>query len=133
MTSSRVASDLAAFLVPAGVVGAVLAVVCAVVAAVAIVRGAGGLTGGAVGVWIPSALTSLLAGFANQWVPLIVSGAALVGMLVIGAVVRAIVTASGYERPEKTDAVAALPVAASTAEVPSPPSTLTRPTPVRAT
>ena len=81
MTSSRVADELAAVLVPIGVVGMVLAVLCAVVAAVAIVRGAGGLAGGAVGVWIPVAVLSLTASFANQWVPAIVSGAALAVML----------------------------------------------------
>ncbi|ALX65929.1 hypothetical protein [Microbacterium sp. XT11] len=100
MTSSRVASDLAAVLVPIGVVGAVLAALCAIVAAVAIVRGAGGLCGGAVGVWIPCALVSSFAGFANQWIPLIVAGAALAGSLTIGAVVRSLASASGYERPE---------------------------------
>lgn len=93
MTSSRVAHELASILVPIGIVGSVLAVLCAVLAAVAIARGAGGLAGGAVGVWIPAAVLSLAATFASQWIPLIVSGAALVGLLIIGAVVRAIVAA----------------------------------------
>lgn len=101
MTTSRVASELAALLVPIGVVGAVLAGLCAVVAGIAIVRGASGLTGGAVGVWIPFALMSLLAGFGNQWIPVISAGAALIAMLIIGTVVRAMVTASGYERAAK--------------------------------
>ncbi len=153
MTSSRVASDLAAFLVPIGVVGAVLAGLCAVVAAVAIVRGASGLTGGAVGMWIPAALISSVAGFANQWIPLIVAGAALIAMLVIGGVVRSIVTAAGFDRPTESDAAAvavaeeapaaarpapARPaLAASTSVVPVAPavtgavSTLTRPNPAR--
>ncbi|WP_217185002.1 hypothetical protein [Streptomyces sp. AC495_CC817] len=137
MTSSRVVSDLAQILVPIGVVGAVLAGLCAVVAAVAIVRGASGLTGGAVGVWIPFALVSSLAGFASQWIPLIAAGAALVGMLVIGAVVRGIVNAAGIDRPHpvREDAAAAAPAAAvataapvSTGAVP----TLTRSNPVAA-
>lgn len=80
-------------LVPIGIVGAVLAVLCAVVAGIAIMRGAGGLAGGAVGVWIPAAVLSLAASFAQQWTPLLVSGAALVGMLILGAVGRAILSA----------------------------------------
>ncbi len=93
MTSSRVASELASILVPIGVVGAVLAALCAIVAGVAIMRGAAGLAGGAVGLWIPSAMLSTTASFANQWTPLLVSGIVLVAMLVIGAVTRGIVNA----------------------------------------
>lgn len=92
MTSSRVASELASILVPIGVAGAVLAALCALVAGVAIMRGAAGLAGGAVGLWIPSAMLSSTASFANQWTPLLISGAALVAMLVIGAVGRGIVS-----------------------------------------
>ncbi|MDN3445583.1 hypothetical protein [Microbacterium sp. APC 3901] len=93
MTSSRVASELASILVPIGVVGAVLAALCALVAGVAIMRGAAGLAGGAVGLWIPSAMLSSTASFANQWTPLLISGAALLAMLVIGTVGRGIVSA----------------------------------------
>ena len=56
-------------------------------------RGAGGLAGGAVGLWIPRAMLSSTASFASQWTPLLVSGIALAAMLVIGAVARAIVSA----------------------------------------
>jgi len=56
-------------------------------------RGAAGLAGGAVGLWIPSAMLSTTASFANQWTPLLVSGIVLVAMLVIGAVARGIVNA----------------------------------------
>ncbi|WP_157538028.1 hypothetical protein [Microbacterium sp. Root280D1] len=87
------ASELASILVPIGVVGAVLAALCAIVAGVAIMRGAAGLAGGAVGLWIPSAMLSTTASFANQWTPLLVSGIVLVTMLVIGAVARGIVNA----------------------------------------
>ncbi|WP_157557456.1 hypothetical protein [Microbacterium sp. 1.5R] len=87
------ASELASILVPIGVVGAVLAALCAIVAGVAIMRGAAGLAGGAVGLWIPSAMLSTTASFANQWTPLLVSGIVLVAMLVIGAVARGIVNA----------------------------------------
>ncbi len=68
-----------------------MAVLCAVIAGIAIARGAGGLAGGAVGLWIPAALLSLTASFAQQWTPLIVAGAGLVGMLVVGGVLRAII------------------------------------------
>lgn len=91
MTTLRMASDLAAVLVPIGYAGAVIAAVCAVVAAVAIVRGAGGLAGGAVGIWMVGALMSVTASFASQWTPLLAACGALVAMLVIGGVVRAMV------------------------------------------
>jgi Na+/melibiose symporter-like transporter len=110
MTTLRVANDLASVMVPIGIAGAVLAAVCAVVAAVAIIRGAGGLSGGAVGLWIVCALMSFTASFANQWMPLIAACAALVAMLVIGGVVRAILsaTAVGREarRRERAEALA---------------------------
>ena len=100
MTTMRVASDLAAVMVPIGYVGAALAAVCAIVAAVAMIRGAGGLTGGAVGLWIVCALMSMTASFAQEWTPLILAGAALVAMLVIGGVVRAILNAGGVARAD---------------------------------
>lgn len=101
MTTMRMASDLAAVLVPIGYVGAALAAICAIVAAVAIIRGKAGLSGGAVGVWIVFALMSFTASFAREWMPLILSGAALVAMLVIGGVVRAIVTAADGGRADR--------------------------------
>lgn len=101
MTTMRVASELAAVLVPIGYAGAALAAICAIVAAIAIIRGAGGLTGGAVGVWIVCALMSVVASFAQVWTPLILSGAALVAMLVIGGVVRGIINAGGFGRRER--------------------------------
>ncbi|QEA27797.1 hypothetical protein FGL91_04015 [Microbacterium sp. CBA3102] len=113
MTTMRVASDLAAVMVPIGYVGAAIAAACAIVAAVAVIRGSGGLAGGAVGVWIVGALLSVTASFAQEWTPLILSGAALVGMLVIGGVVRAIMTAADAGRPAReTDEAlpAAVPV-----------------------
>lgn len=118
MTSSRMASELAAILVPIGVVGAVLAALCAIVAGVAIMRGAAGLAGGAVGLWIPSALLSSTASFANQWTPLVVAGAVLAAMLVIGAVVRGIVSvgepARQVAREARVAAIVDAPDAVST-------------------
>ncbi|KJL30261.1 hypothetical protein [Microbacterium oxydans] len=120
MTTFRLANDLAAVMVPIGMVGAGLAVICAIVAGVAIMRGAGGLSGGAVGVWIPFALMSFTASFANQWLPLIVSGAALVAMLAIGGVVRAIVNAAEpgrHTRPAVIATSKAAPVTGAVAVV----------------
>lgn len=131
MTSSRVASELASVLVPLGIVGAVLAGLCALVAAIAIVRGAGGLAGGAVGVWIPAAMLSLAASFANQWTPLFASVAVLIGLLVIGVVVRGIVEAGeparAAARERKAAAIAVAPPVVAAASVSSPPTTGTIP------
>jgi hypothetical protein len=102
MTTMRMASDLAAVMVPIGYVGAALAVIFAIVAAVAIIRGAGGLAGGAVGLWIVGALMSFAASFAQTWTPLIVACGSLVAMLIIGSVVRALVNAAGAGRADRT-------------------------------
>lgn len=124
MTSSRMAHELAAFLVPLGFFGAAVAVLCAIVAGIAIARGAGGLAGGAVGLWIAAALLSLTASFAQQWTPLIVAGAALVGMLVIGGVLRGIIgsaesraSARSVAAPIEAPAVSAPASAPSSAPV----------------
>jgi hypothetical protein len=116
MTTLRVANELASVMVPIGIAGAALATVCAIVAAVAIVRGAGGLSGGAVGLWIVGALMSVTASFANQWTPLIAACAALVVMLVLGGVVRGILsaTAVGRETRRRERAEAPAPRAVST-------------------
>jgi hypothetical protein len=74
--------------VPIGWAGAGIAVICAVVAGVALARGAVGLCGGAAGVWIVGTMLSVAASFANDWSPLIVSIAALTGMLIIGGAIH---------------------------------------------
>lgn len=118
MTTAAVARDLAGFLVPIGVAGAVIAVICAVIAGVAIMRGAGGLSGGAVGVWIPAALLSSTPAFTNQWMPLTIAGAALAASLVIGGVVRAIVAvAAGPRAAARTVSPATEPAPATTTVV----------------
>ncbi|WEK61308.1 MAG: hypothetical protein P0Y60_00695 [Candidatus Microbacterium colombiense] len=111
MSTLGVANGLAAVMVPMGIIGAALAAVCAIVAGVAIMRGAGGLSGGAVGLWIPFALMSFTASFANQWLPLIASGAALAAMLILGGVVRAIIAVADGGRPSRRSA--AVPVSAA--------------------
>ncbi|MBT2496164.1 MULTISPECIES: hypothetical protein [Microbacterium] len=123
MTTMRVANDLAEVMVPIGYVGAAIAGACAIVAAVAVIRGSGGLTGGAVGVWIVGALMSFTASFAQQWLPLILACSSLVAMLVIGGVVRAIVNAAGVGRTDEA-AADALPRAASTVK----PAAVSKPT-----
>lgn len=107
MTTWRVASDLAAIMVPIGIGGAVLAVLCALVAGFAIARGAGGLTGGAVGIWIPAAMVSSMAGFANDWMPLIAAGGSLAGLIVLGAIARGVLHATGAEWPTRRERAAA--------------------------
>lgn len=120
MTSFRLANDLASVMVPLAMFGAALAVVCAIVAGIAIMRGASGLSGGAVGVWIPFALMSFTGSFANQWLPLLVAVAALFAMLILGGVARAIVnvTADGrHRRPTEVSAPSRGPVTGAVAVV----------------
>lgn len=117
MTSFRLANELAEVLVPIGYIGAGLAAVCAVVAGIAIIRGAGGLSGGAVGLWIVFALMSFTASFANQWMPVLAACLALAAMLVVGGVVRGVVLANAGRSPERASAAAKVtaPVATSAA------------------
>ena len=91
MSSIGVLRDLAEIFLPIGFAGAAIAVVCAILAAVALARGAAGLAGGAVGCWIVGGMLSLTAGFAGQWLPVMVAGGALITGLVLGAVTRAVV------------------------------------------
>lgn len=91
MSTLAVTNTLATFFVPIGIVGAALAIVCALVAAFAIARGAAGLAGGAIGVWIVGALLSLAASFATQWMPLFVALIALAVGIVLGGVIRMLV------------------------------------------
>lgn len=106
-------------LVPLGFIGAALAAACAIVAAIAVIRGAGGLCGGAVGVWIPCAMLSSTASFSSQWLPLIIAGASLVGMLVIGGVVRAILGSAQTPKAARARVVAADTASAPTASAPA--------------
>lgn len=115
MTSLGVSNSLSAVLVPIGMIGAALAVMCAIVAGIAVARGAAGLSGGAVGLWIPSAMLSVTASFANEWMPLWTSAAALVAMLVLGGTVRAIVSAAQTAEPPYPRAAAPASAAASLA------------------
>lgn len=121
MTTMRVASDLAAVMVPIGYAGAALATIFAIVAAVAIIRGAGGLAGGAVGLWIVGALMSVAASFGQDWTPLILACGSLVAMLIVGAIVRAIVNVAGDGRVDRT-AEDALPKAVPASKAPSAPT-----------
>jgi hypothetical protein len=125
------ASELASILVPIGVAGAVLAALCAIVAGVAITRGAAGLAGGAVGLWIPSAMLSTTASFANQWTPLLIAGATLVASLVIGAVVRGFVNvgepARDVARAARIQAVVDAPEPVSAPRTTKAPSTGSQP------
>lgn len=91
MSTLAVTNTLATFFVPIGMAGAALAIICAVVATVAIARGAAGLTGGAIGVWIVGALLSMAASFAAQWMPLFAALIALAVGIALGGVIRMLV------------------------------------------
>ncbi|HWS52101.1 MAG TPA: hypothetical protein VN241_13915 [Microbacterium sp.] len=99
MTTLGLSNSLSAVLVPIGWVGAALAVICAIAAGIAVARGSGGLSGGAVGLWIPATMLSITASFANEWMPLVASAATLVAMLVLGGTVRAIVSTAQAPEP----------------------------------
>ncbi len=91
MSTLAVTNTLAMFFVPIGMAGAALAIACALVAAFAVARGAAGLAGGAIGVWIVGALLSLAASFATEWMPLLVALSALAAGLALGGVIRMLV------------------------------------------
>lgn len=123
MSSLAVANTLAAVLVPIGNAGAVLAVVCALVTAFALTRGAAGLAGGSVGVWILGALLSLCASFAAEWAPVLVSLGALAAAFVVGAFARMLLRAVRRAKPETAAAVTSAEPARETAKAPAPRTT----------
>lgn len=88
ITSLSVMNGLGGFFAAVGFAGAVLAVLCALAAAVALAAGASGFAGGAVGGWIPSALLSSAACFTGEWMPLLVSLAALAVAMIAGTALR---------------------------------------------
>lgn len=92
VTSTAVVNDLAGFFVPIGVAGAVIAVLCALVALIALIRGSEGVVGGAVAGWIVGTMLSAAAVFAHNWMPVLVSGVALVAALTVGGIVRGILS-----------------------------------------
>ncbi len=93
MSTIGVFRDLAAFFLPFGIIGAVIAVACAIVVLLAVARSAAGVVGGATGVWIVGAVMSLASGFSGQWIPAIVAGSALIVALVAGLGLRVAVRA----------------------------------------
>lgn len=88
MSTLAVTNTLASVFVPIGMAGAAIAVACALVTAFALARGAAGLAGGGIGVWIVGALLSLSASFATLWTPFLIAAGALVAAFVVGAVGR---------------------------------------------
>lgn len=91
MSSLSLALGLGALFGPIGWLGAGIAVACAIVAGVAAARGSAGVSAGAAGVWIVGAVLSLAGGFAQEWLPLLVSGVALASALVVGSVARVVI------------------------------------------
>jgi len=122
MSTLAVTSTLASVFVPIGVTGAVIAVGCALVAAVAVARGAAGLAGGAVGIWIVGALLSMCASFAMLWAPFFVAAGALVAAFVVGGVARMLVRSASRARANAPARVATTTTAAAGATVQSTPS-----------
>ncbi|OJU38995.1 MAG: hypothetical protein BGN97_12545 [Microbacterium sp. 69-10] len=116
-------NTLVSVFVPIGVTGAVIALACALVAAFAIARGAAGLAGGAIGVWIVGALLSVSASFASLWTPFFVAAIGLGVALIAGTVLRVVLApllarrAAAAERVEleAESAAAKAPAAASAA------------------
>ncbi|MGM7670338.1 hypothetical protein [Microbacterium sp. A93] len=100
---------------PIGIVGAVIAVLCALVAVVALARGSAGVGGGAVAVWIVGALLSLASGFSGEWIPALVAAGALVVALVLGGLLRGMVSAFAV-RPKPVRAVSAEPTTVAVAQ-----------------
>lgn len=88
MSTLPVANTLASIFMPIGWAGAIFAIICAIVVLIALASGAAGLTGGAIGVWFIGALLSVLSSFAGEWMPVMLSGAALAAALIIGGMVR---------------------------------------------
>ncbi|MFD5225968.1 hypothetical protein ACFWHT_10155 [Microbacterium sp. NPDC058342] len=131
MSTLAVTSALASVFVPIGIAGAVIALICALIVAFALARGAAGLAGGAVGVWIVGALLSWASSFADLWSPLLVSVGALGAALVIGAVLRVLVRGRG-RAPQPVESRAETPLAPEprAQESRTQPSRVT-PTPVR--
>lgn len=90
MSTLGLTNTLVSVFVPIGVTGAVIALACALVAAFAIARGAAGLAGGAIGVWIVGALLSVSASFASLWTPFFVAAIGLGVALIAGTVLRVV-------------------------------------------
>lgn len=91
MNSLSLALGLGALFGPIGWLGAGIAVICAAVAGVALAKGSAGVSAGAAGVWIVGAVLSLAGGFAQEWLPVLVSGGALVAALILGSIARMVV------------------------------------------
>jgi hypothetical protein len=121
MSTLGLTNTLVSVFVPIGVTGAVIALVCALVAAFAIARGAAGLAGGAIGVWIVGALLSVSASFAALWTPFFVAAIGLGVALIAGTVLRVVLapllarraTAAERVELEAESAAAKAPAAAS--------------------
>ena len=121
MSTLGLTNTLVSVFVPIGVTGAVIALACALVAAFAIARGAAGLAGGAIGVWIVGALLSVSASFASLWTPFFVAAIGLGVALIAGTVLRVVLgpllarRAAAAERVEfeAESAAAKAPAAAS--------------------
>ncbi len=73
MSTLAIQHHIAGILVPFGVTGAVIAVTAALLAAIAFALRGTGLGGVASAVWVCGAILSAAAGYAGDWVPLLVA------------------------------------------------------------
>lgn len=101
MSTIGMVRDFAEVFLWIGFAGAGVALLCALVALGALARGAAGVVGGSVAVWIGGALLSLTAGFSGQWMPTLLSMGALTVALVLGGVLRPLVRS--FEARPKTE------------------------------
>lgn len=124
MSTLGLTNTLMSVFVPLGIAGAAIAVVCALVAAFALMRGAAGLAGGAIGVWIVGAVLSVSASFGNVWMPAIVALAALAGALALGGAGRLLAFGVHRAAAPRTAAVPAPVATTATSTVRTQPATL---------
>jgi hypothetical protein len=108
MSTLAVTNTLTSVLVPIGIAGAGIAVACALLTAFALARGAAGLAGGGIGVWIVGAMLSMCASFATLWTPFFIAVGSLAAAFVVGAAGRMLVSrirrARASRREEQTAA-----------------------------
>lgn len=131
MSTLAVTNTLVSVLVPIGVAGAVIAVVCGIVTAFALARGAAGLAGGGIGVWIVGALLSLCASFAMLWTPFFVAAGALVAAFIVGPLGRMLFRSLIRARTGAPQTAAVEPASPAAASRPNAPRTPARGVPAR--
>ena len=104
MSTIGVVRDLSELFLWVGIAGTGFALLCAIIAAVALAVGSAGVAGGASAVWIVGAMLSLTSGFSGQWLPAIITAAALPIALILGAIARKVVRRFERQPSSESDA-----------------------------